>query len=137
MFRFPPTSSAPAPASEPSKPEHAKTTHPKVVDLRQHRLLRLIQEARRQQVEVAKFMRDSAADSARIAESLQNTQRQLTHLAEGCTTLLTRMDRDRRFRDACQQAAELDDLDEMIRRRDALAEEMKRLHRPLLSEAAD
>ena len=46
----------------------------KIVDLRQYRLLRLMQEAGRQQQEVAEMMRESATDRARIAESLKGAQ---------------------------------------------------------------
>lgn len=100
-----------------------------VVDLRQYRLLRLMQEAGRQQKKVAAMMRESAADRARIAESLRGAQNHLSRAAEGYSVLLKRLEEERSFRDACLEAAELDDLDEMVRRRDALADELARLRR--------
>jgi hypothetical protein len=110
-------------------PEEKVSGPAKVVDLRQYRLLRLMQEAGRQQQEVAEMMRESAHDRARIAESLRGAQQHLSRAAEGYTILLARLERERDFRDACLQATELEDLDEMIRRRDALAEELAQLRR--------
>ncbi|WP_247894234.1 hypothetical protein [Azospirillum sp. B510] len=96
-----------------------------VVDLRRYRLSRLIRDAGRQQGELAKLMRDSARERTQLAEALQGAQRHLASIADNYKVLLVRLKREKDFRDACQEAAELDDLEEMIRRRDALALELE------------
>ena len=100
-----------------------------VVDLRRYRLARLIRDAGRQQGELAKLMRDSAQERTQLAEALQGAQRHLASIADNYKVLLVRLKREKDFRDACQEAAELDDLDEMIRRRDALALELEAIRR--------
>lgn len=101
----------------------------KVVDLRRYRLARLIRDAGRQQGELARLMRDSARERNQLAEALQGAQRHLASIADNYKVLLVRLQREKDFRDACQEAAELEDLDEMIRRRDALALELEAIRR--------
>ncbi|MBP2300472.1 hypothetical protein [Azospirillum picis] len=101
-----------------------------VVDLRRYRLARMIRDAGRQQGELARMMRDSARERGQMAEALQGAQRHLASLAATYKVLMLRLKREKDFRDACQAAAELGDLDEMIRRRDALALELEAIRRP-------
>ncbi|CAO3408034.1 hypothetical protein [Azospirillum largimobile] len=100
-----------------------------VVDLRRYRLARLIRDAGRQQGELARLMRDGARERNQLAEALQGAQRHLASIADSYKVLLVRLQREKDFRDACQEAAELEDLDEMIRRRDALALELEAIRR--------
>ena len=100
-----------------------------VIDLRRYRLARLIRDAGRQQGELAQLMRDSAGERTQLAEALQGAQRHLAHIADSYKVLLHRLQREKDFRDACQEAAELDDLEEMIRRRDALVRELEDIRR--------
>lgn len=100
-----------------------------VVDLRRYRLARLIRDAGRQQGELARMMRESAQERTQLAEALQGAQRHLASIADNYKVLLVRLKREKDFRDACQEAAELEDLDEMIRRRDALALELEAIRR--------
>ncbi|CBS88136.1 hypothetical protein [Azospirillum lipoferum] len=100
-----------------------------VVDLRRYRLARLIRDAGRQQGELARLMRDGARERNQLAEALQGAQRHLARIADNYRVLLVRLQREKDFRDACQEAAELEDLDEMIRRRDALALELEAIRR--------
>lgn len=100
-----------------------------VVDLRRYRLARLIRDAGRQQGELARMMRQSARERTQLAEALQGAQRHLASIADNYKVLLVRLKREKDFRDACQEAAELEDLDEMIRRRDALALELEAIRR--------
>ncbi|MBP2229941.1 hypothetical protein J2847_003240 [Azospirillum agricola] len=100
-----------------------------VIDIRRYRLARLIRDAGRQQGELARMMRDSAQERTQLAEALQGAQRHLTRIAESYKVLLLRLKREKDFRDACQEAAELEDLDEMIRRRDALVRELESIRR--------
>ncbi|SMH56206.1 hypothetical protein SAMN02982994_4018 [Azospirillum lipoferum] len=100
-----------------------------VIDIRRYRLARLIRDAGRQQGELARMMRDSAQERTQLAEALQGAQRHLTRIAESYKILLVRLKREKDFRDACQEAAELEDLDEMIRRRDALVHELESIRR--------
>ncbi|WP_448208365.1 hypothetical protein [Azospirillum sp. sgz302134] len=95
-----------------------------VIDFRRYRLARLIRDAGRQQGELARLMRLSTTERAQLAEALQGAQRHLVHISDSYKRLLVRLKREKDFRDACQEAAELDDLDEMIRRRDALVLEL-------------
>lgn len=100
-----------------------------VIDFRRYRLARLINDASVQQGELARMMRASANERTQLAEALQGAQRHLATIADSYTHLLTRLAREKDFRTACQEAAELDDLDEMIRRRDALASELADIRR--------
>ena len=104
-------------------PEIAPETA-QVVDLRQYRLALAIRNASRQQGELARLMRVTARERTQLAEALQGAQRNLTTIADSYTLLLGRLRREKDFRDACLEATELDDLDEMIRRRDALVREL-------------
>ncbi|HEY0835195.1 MAG TPA: hypothetical protein VGE72_14920 [Azospirillum sp.] len=107
----------------------------KVVDFTRYRLARLIQDAGRQQGELARMMRAATAERAQLAEALHGAQRHLARIADSYKVLLRRLQQEKDFRDACQAAAELDDLDEMIRRRDELAkqlEDIRRNGRPVL-----
>lgn len=101
----------------------------KVIDFRRYRLARLIKDASVQQGELARMMRASADERTQLAQALQGAQRHLATIADSYTHLLTRLAREKDFRTACQEAAELDDLDEMIRRRDALASELLDIRR--------
>lgn len=96
----------------------------KIVDFQSRRMARLFNEASQRQGELAQSLRRSAADRSSLAEALDGAQRELTRIAESYGDLLVRLDREKNFRDACLEASELDDLDEMIRRRDALAGEL-------------
>ncbi|QCO17559.1 hypothetical protein D3869_20325 (plasmid) [Azospirillum brasilense] len=100
-----------------------------VVDFRRYRLARLIKDASVQQGELARMMRASADERTQLAQALQGAQRHLATIADSYSHLLTRLAREKDFRTACQEAAELDDLDEMIRRRDALASELLDIRR--------
>ncbi|WP_449228029.1 hypothetical protein [Azospirillum argentinense] len=100
-----------------------------VIDFRRYRLARLIREASVQQGELARMMRASADERTQLAQALQGAQRHLATIADSYGHLLTRLAREKDFRTACQEAAELDDLDEMIRRRDALASELLDIRR--------
>ncbi|MGF7174633.1 hypothetical protein [Azospirillum doebereinerae] len=88
-------------------------------------MARLIRDAGRQQGELARLMRDSAQERTQLAEALQGAQHHLVRIADSYKLLLVRLKREKDFRDACQEAAELEDLDEMIRRRDVLVRELE------------
>ena len=100
-----------------------------VINLKNYRLARKIEEISRRQGDLAKRLRDGAADRERLAEALQGAQGRLRGIADSYRHLLARLDRERAFRDACRAALELDDLDEMIRRRDELASQLAALQR--------
>jgi hypothetical protein len=104
-------------------PETAPETV-QVIDLSQYRLARAIRNASRQQGELARLMRVTATERTQLAEALQGAHRHLTTIADSYSLLLGRLKREKDFRDACLEATELDDLDEMIRRRDALVREL-------------
>lgn len=110
-----------------------------VVDLQRYRLARLIRQAARQQGELAGLMRAATAEREQLAEALMGAQGHLSRIADSYKHLLVRLEREKDFRDACQEAAELDDLDEMIRRRDALARRLDDIRRdgspPLAADA--
>jgi len=105
------------------------STSAQVVDIRRFRLARLIRDAGRQQGELARLMRDSAQERTQLAEALQGAQHHLARIADSYKLLLVRLKREKDFRDACQEAAELEDLDEMIRRRDVLVRELESIRR--------
>lgn len=107
----------------------ASTGGAKVVDLGRYRLARLIRDAGQQQGELARMMRAATAERAQLAEALQGAQRHLARIADSYKVLLNRLQQEKDFREACQAAAELDDLDEMIRRRDALAKQLEDIRR--------
>ncbi|SMF63136.1 hypothetical protein SAMN02982917_3183 [Azospirillum oryzae] len=125
----PPESPVQLPLRPGRPPAGVGTASAEVVDLRRYRLARLIRDAGRQQGELAKLMRDSAQERTQLAEALQGAQRHLASIADNYKVLLVRLKREKDFRDACQEAAELEDLDEMIRRRDALALELEAIRR--------
>ncbi len=100
-----------------------------VIDIRRYRLAKLISDAGRQQGELARMMRDSAQERSQLAEALNGAQKHLARIADSYKLLLVRLKREKDFRDACQEAAELEDLDEMIRRRDALVRELESIRR--------
>lgn len=114
---------------ESAPSEAAAAPSAQIVDLRRYRLARLIRSAGRQQGELARMMRDSAQERGQLAEALQGAQRHLASIADSYKVLLVRLKREKEFREACQKAAELEDLDEMIRRRDALARELDAIRR--------
>lgn len=101
----------------------------KVVDLGRYRLARLIRDAGQQQGELARMMRAATAERAQLAEALNGAQRHLARIADSYKVLLGRLQQEKDFREACQAAAELDDLDEMIRRRDMLAKQLEDIRR--------
>ena len=113
----------------PRQNDKAVMDSAKVIDFRRYRLARLINDASVQQGELARMMRASANDRKQLAAALQGAQRHLSTIADSYTHLLTRLAREKDFRTACQEAAELDDLDEMIQRRDALARELADIRR--------
>jgi uncharacterized protein YigA (DUF484 family) len=100
-----------------------------VVSLRHYRLARQIAETGRRQGELAQLLRAAANDREQLAEALRGAQHRLAGVADNYRLLLRRLDRERTFRDACRAAAELDDLDEMIRRRDELTRQLAMLRR--------
>lgn len=114
------------------------TTATNVVDLQRVRLARLIRDTARQQGELAVLMRAATAERAQLAEALMGAQGHLSRIADSYKVLLGRLQQEKEFRDACQEAAELEDLDEMIRRRDALALQLddirRRSGRPLTAD---
>lgn len=95
-------------------------TQCRVIDLQNYRAAKIMREAGERQGELAGALRRAAADRAQLARILDGAQRDLTRVADSYTVLLDRLARERDFRDACLAAAELTDLDEMIRRRDEL-----------------
>ena len=101
----------------------------KVVDFTRYRLARMIQDAGRRQGELARLMRAATAERAQLAEALQGAQRHLARISDSYKVLLGRLQQEKAFRDACQAAAELDDLDEMIRRGDVLAKQLEDIRR--------
>ncbi|MGQ9368079.1 hypothetical protein [Azospirillum sp. ST 5-10] len=109
-----------------------------VVSLQRYRLARLISDAGRQQGELARIMRAATAERAQLARALHGAQRHLARIADSYKVLLGRLQEEKDFRDACREASELDDLDEMIRRRDALARRLEDIRResrrPLLAD---
>lgn len=98
-------------------------TNCRVIDFQNFRAARVIRDAGDRQGELAGALRQAADDRAALAEILDGAQRDLARVADSYTVLLDRLERERDFRDACLAASELDDLDEMIRRRDSLAGE--------------
>ncbi|WP_245593520.1 hypothetical protein [Azospirillum halopraeferens] len=116
----------------------AVTPVAKVVDLQRYRLARLIRDAGRQQGELARIMRASTEERAQLARALHGAQRHLARIADSYKVLLVRLEEEKDFREACREAAELDDLDEMIRRRDVLARRLEDIRRdarrPLLTD---
>lgn len=95
-----------------------------IISLNHYRLARRIQETSQRQGELAQMLRDATAEREQLAHALRGAQRRLAGVAENYRLLLGRLEQERRFRDACRDAAELDDLDEMIRRRDELASQL-------------
>lgn len=100
-----------------------------VISLPHYRLAKKIAETGRQQGELAQMLRAANAEREQLATALRGTQRRLAGIADNYRQLLGRLERERTFRDACREAAELDDLDEMIRRRDELAQQLENLRR--------
>lgn len=107
----------------------AGTGSAKVVDLRRYRLARLIRDAGQQQGELARMMRAATVERAQLADALHGAQRHLARIADSYKLLLGRLQEEKDFREACQAAAELDDLEEMIRRRDALVVRLEGIRR--------
>lgn len=101
----------------------------KVVDFQRFRLARIIGDAAQQQRALALQIRSASVERAALAEALRGAQRHLLRISDSYTVLLGRLEREKDFREACQAAAELDDLDEMIRRRDALARQLDDIRR--------
>ncbi|PWC55029.1 hypothetical protein TSO221_06355 [Azospirillum sp. TSO22-1] len=97
----------------------------KLVDFNRYRLARLIRDAGRQQGELARMMRAATVERSQLAEALNGAQRHLARIADSYKVLLVRLAQEKDFREACQAATELDDLDEMIRRRDELAKRLE------------
>jgi len=98
-------------------------TQCRIVDFQNFRAAKLIREAGERQGEIVDVLRRAADDRASLARILDDAQRDLARVADSYTALLDRLERERDFRDACLEAAELGDLDEMIRRRDELRDE--------------
>ncbi len=117
--------------NQAEKRQNTDTPHPSaaVVSLRHYRLARQIAETGRRQGELAQMLRAAVNDRQQLAEALRGAQRRLAGVADNYRDLLSRLDRERTFRDACRAAAELDDLDEMIRRRDELTRQLAMLRR--------
>lgn len=100
-----------------------------VVSLRHYRLARQIAETGRRQGELAQLLRAAVNDREHLVLALRGAQHRLAGIADNYRLLLGRLERERGFRDACRAAAELDDLDEMIRRRDELTRQLATLRR--------
>lgn len=98
-------------------------TQCRIVDFQNFRAAKLMREAGERQGELAVVLRRAADDRASLARILDGAQRDLARVADSYTALLDRLERERDFRDACLEAAELSDLNEMIRRRDELRDE--------------
>lgn len=105
------------------------TAPAQVIDFRRYRLARLIRDAGQQQSDLARMMRASAAERTQLAEALQGAQQHLARIAESYKDLLARLKREKDFRDACLEAADLEDVEEMVRRRDALVRELEDIRR--------
>lgn len=115
------TNASPAlPSAQPSA---------QVISLRHYRLARTLAETGRQQGELARMLRAATAEREQLAAALKGAQHRLLGVADTYRVLLGRLEREKTFRDACRAAAELDDLDEMIRRRDELALQLEALRR--------
>lgn len=98
-----------------------------IISLKHYRLARKIAETGRRQGELATMLRAAAAEREQLLDALRGTQQHLSDIAENYRVLLGRLERERSFRDACREAAELDDIEEMIRRRDALTLQLQSL----------
>jgi len=98
-------------------------TQCRIVDFQNFRAAKLMREAGERQGELVGVLRRAADDRASLARILDDAQRDLARVADSYTVLLDRLERERDFRDACLEAAELSDLNEMIRRRDELRDE--------------
>lgn len=107
-----------------------------IISLGHYRLARRIQETSRRQGELAQILREATAEREQLAHALRGAQRRLAGVAENYRLLLGRLEQERRFRDACRDAAELDDLDEMIRRRDELADQLAAMRRGAVAVAS-
>jgi hypothetical protein len=110
-----------------------------VIDFQKHRVAKLMRETVGQQAELARSLRRTADDRARLVRILDETQRELMRVAESYGVLLDRLDDEKHFRDDCLAATELDDIDEMVRRRDELAQRLVQMRetsrRPLLADS--
>lgn len=113
---------SPAPPNPPRRSSN-------VVSFQHYRLARTLAETGRQQGELARMLRAATAEREQLAQALKGAQRRLLGVADTYRILLGRLERERLFRDACRAAAELDDLDEMIRRRDELTLQLEALRR--------
>ncbi len=104
-------------------------TSAKLVDFNRYRLARLIRDAGHRQGELARMMRAATVERTQLAEALHGTQRHLARIADSYKVLLVRMALEKNFREDCRAATELNDLDEMIRRRDELARRLEDIRR--------
>lgn len=104
-------------------------TSANLVDFNRYRLARLIRDAGLQQGELARMMRATNTERAQLADALNGAQRHLARIADSYKVLLGRLALERNFREACLAATELNDLDEMIRRRDELARQLESIRR--------
>lgn len=104
-------------------------TSAKLVDFNRYRLARLIRDAASQQGELAQMMRAATMERTQLAEALNGAQRHLARIADSYKVLLGRLEQEKGFREACLAATELEDLDEMIRRRDELAKQLEDIRR--------
>jgi hypothetical protein len=101
-----------------------------VIDLGRWRLARLIGNAGQRQAELARLMQTAAQERVELADTLMGAQVHLSRISRFYGRLLRQLEREKTFRDACQAATELDDLDEMIRRRDELVRQFQALRQP-------
>lgn len=95
-----------------------------VIDFQKHRVAKLMRQTSDQQAVLARSLRTAADDRAQLARVLDAAQRELARVADSYTVLLDRLDNEKQFRDACLAATELSDLEEMVRRRDELAQRL-------------
>ena len=109
--------------------EKCGTATGQVIDFRRYRLARIMRDAGRQQGELARMLRESSDERTQLADALQAAQGHLVRISDGYKMLLSRLQREKGFRTACLEATELDDLDEMVRRRDALVQELEEIRR--------
>lgn len=117
--------------ASPARPSAQSPAQPsaQVISLRHYRLARTLAETGRRQGELARMLRAATAEREQLAAALKGAQHRLLGVADTYRVLLGRLEREKTFRDACRAAAELDDLDEMIRRRDELALQLEALRR--------
>ncbi len=100
-----------------------------LIDFNRYRLARLIHDTSRQKSDVARMIRASTAERAQLITALSSAQHLLARIAASYTVLLERLQQEKNFHKACQAATELQDLDEMIHRRNELVKQFEAIRR--------